>query len=404
MYALSLGSLIAPSALGFGTVDDASPIANLVLLAVIGAFTAVVLLGLVAAGPLTSSPLRALLLLPLVGLALAPFAVDSGAAIVSAATHLAVGFAIGTAVVVLGQRSAEATLTAAMVTVLLLSVAVSLWGPVAENELFSDDPGLVGLGKFRGALEDPNQAGRLGVVALILCVRNWNSPRGAQLYRLGAPLAVGVLVASQSRTAWIAALAAAATWAVWTKRRALLVAVITAAAIGALAVGSLSTSVDTDVLERDDSAGEAETLTGRTPVWGESIRAGLERPLSGYGFNSTSAPLHEAWWMGDIQFPAGHSHNLVLQVFLAQGTVGLALLAVALARIGTAATRSGVADVVLFIAVMVGTLTESLFVGRPDPYFFALALCAAASAKPASESVAQTLRKHRSQVRESIPG
>ncbi len=404
VYVVSLGCLIAPSALGLGSVDSAAPIANVVLLAVIGGFAAVVLLGLAAAAPLTSSELRSLLLLPLVGLALAPFAVDGGAAVVGAATHLALGFAIGAAVVVLGRRSAEATLTAAMLTVLLLSVVVSLWGPEANNELFSADPGLVGLGKFRGVLEDPNQAGRLGVVALILCVRNWNSSRSALLYRLGALLAAGVLIASQSRTAWIATLTAAVIWALWNKRHALLIAVIALAAIAALTIGSLSTSVDSTVLEREDSVGEVQTLTGRTDVWAESIQAGWERPFHGYGFNSASAPLHEAFWMGDIRFPAGHAHNLFLQVFLAQGTLGLAILAVALVRIGKSVARSGIVEVVLFSTVLVGTLTESLFVGRPDPYFFALALCAAASTKATGEPIAHSFGQQRSKVGERVTG
>ncbi len=78
----------------------------------------------------------------------------------------------------------------------------------------------------------------------------------------------------------------------------------------------------TDALDKD------VTLSGRTILWDLSIRAALERPLTGYGWfgfwTGSFGPSHDV-----LDFNPGwtppHSHNGFLELFLAFGVTGLLL-------------------------------------------------------------------------------
>ena len=79
------------------------------------------------------------------------------------------------------------------------------------------------------------------------------------------------------------------------------------------------------------SVGKDATLTGRTYLWSEGIKAGLTRPWLGYGYSAFWAPgqpLAERYWSEfDITSPTGfHFHNSFIQTFVDVGVFGLLLI------------------------------------------------------------------------------
>ena len=103
-----------------------------------------------------------------------------------------------------------------------------------------------------------------------------------------------------------------------------------------LAVGADITS---PVLE---ALGKSPTLTGRTYLWGEGIRLGMEHPLLGQGYAAFWTPgngeAERLWEKFFIAARTGfHFHNLFVQGFIDLGFAGVVILA---ALMGTTLIQS----------------------------------------------------------------
>ena len=77
-----------------------------------------------------------------------------------------------------------------------------------------------------------------------------------------------------------------------------------------------------------NSMGKDSTLTGRTYLWGEGIKAALQRPILGYGYSAFWAPgmpLAERYWaeFGIPDRTGFHFHNLLIQTQVDIGIFGL---------------------------------------------------------------------------------
>jgi exopolysaccharide production protein ExoQ len=80
--------------------------------------------------------------------------------------------------------------------------------------------------------------------------------------------------------------------------------------------------------------GRDYTLTGRTTIWDVSINMALKKPWMGYGFS--------AFWLGDegpstyvwrsLNYPAAHSHNGFLDLWLNIGVIGVVLFFLVFSR------------------------------------------------------------------------
>lgn len=99
------------------------------------------------------------------------------------------------------------------------------------------------------------------------------------------------------------------------------------------------------------------TLTGRTRIWDETLRAASDNLIFGYG--------PELWSVGfriKVGLPFSHSHNQFIHTFGAAGVVGVLALVAYLAGLARLAWRTRVASkgvtVVLFLYLLLRGLTE----------------------------------------------
>ena len=81
------------------------------------------------------------------------------------------------------------------------------------------------------------------------------------------------------------------------------------------------------MVSRSGDVAEITTGTGRTHIWAVVVQLIFERPVAGWGYGSTLFILPE--YAGDIRHIAPHAHNMILQILITSGFVGLAIFAVA---------------------------------------------------------------------------
>jgi O-antigen ligase len=76
-------------------------------------------------------------------------------------------------------------------------------------------------------------------------------------------------------------------------------------------------------VSRSGSVGEITSLTGRTEIWYTVMKLSELAPWMGYGYGSSVfvLPAH----MSDIGFATSHAHNLILQLLLTTGGIGVLL-------------------------------------------------------------------------------
>ncbi len=81
-----------------------------------------------------------------------------------------------------------------------------------------------------------------------------------------------------------------------------------------------------------DAFGKNTTLTGRTYLWSEGLKNGLEHPALGYGYSAfwvPGRPQAEQYWYEFLipQKTGFHFHNLFIQTFVDLGLAGFLLMA-----------------------------------------------------------------------------
>jgi O-antigen ligase len=126
-----------------------------------------------------------------------------------------------------------------------------------------------------------------------------------------------VLALTQTRSAWIGLLVALATVLALTRPRWL--AGLAVLLVVALFAGPAA------LRERALSAIDPHHVTNveRTHMWEAGARMFRERPLTGLGPRDLK-PLYDRYKSPEAREPAGHLHNVVVQVAATTGTVGLA--------------------------------------------------------------------------------
>lgn len=76
-------------------------------------------------------------------------------------------------------------------------------------------------------------------------------------------------------------------------------------------------------VSRSGDVGEVTSMTGRSAIWYAVLKLAELQPLTGYGYASSVFILPQH--VNDIGFPTSHAHNLVLQLLLTTGWIGVAL-------------------------------------------------------------------------------
>lgn len=194
---------------------------------------------------------------------------------------------------------------------------------------------------WRGSFIHKNALGPFLVVALLTILV---LERRRALRWCSATLAVGLLVMTQSVTAWWVATVCGGLlgWLSWyarTPTRTRAGVALPSLVLGGLAFAGLARIYPVVV----DAYGKDLTFTGRTVIWRAALEAIATRPITGYGvggvwFRPTEEPARGI--IADAGFTIFHTHNGYLELLLLLGAVGLALwLWLALAA-GLAAWRS----------------------------------------------------------------
>lgn len=221
-------------------------------------------------------------------------------------------------------------------------------------------------GSAIGLLTHRNSFGAVAGVALLLWLCG---PRGGIVPRLfGCFLAVAGLLLSDSRTAQVATLVALAVILCDVLLEASTrLGIAAAAVLASLSIVSFVRLGGVQPLLR--GAGKSGTLTGRTDLWQVLLDLGRDRPAFGHAWGSAWADGGPIADSVAFRFPGITSaHNLLLEMFLALGVAGVALLfAVLLRGFVVASPRNGVPShlrrctIALLAFMAVRGVTESGF-------------------------------------------
>ncbi len=184
-----------------------------------------------------------------------------------------------------------------------------------------------------------NQLGMVAALGVLFGLLNLRRLRAhGRVGALGwAQLALGiaVLLHSHSAGATVSAAAAGATaCVVMVARRApasirrgllvlLVLGLVLSSAVSLLAIGGLDGALH--------DIGKSSTLTGRTYLWAMGLKAAVQHPLLGYGYESFwvhGRPMAEQlWYQFSIESRAGfHFHNALVETLVEMGAVGVILL------------------------------------------------------------------------------
>jgi O-antigen ligase len=82
-------------------------------------------------------------------------------------------------------------------------------------------------------------------------------------------------------------------------------------------------------VSRSGEISEVTSFTGRTEIWYAVLKLAEMRPWTGYGYASSVFVLPEH--MSDVGFLTSHAHNVVLQLLLTTGWVGVILFVLSIA-------------------------------------------------------------------------
>lgn len=196
--------------------------------------------------------------------------------------------------------------------------------------------GLENNGLWQGRAGGKNALGRDGVIAALLMT--WQViafRRGRFVFLAGTGLAWGLILGSQSTTAFVSAillLAAIPVYQLLRAKKTLFGAVILTIGGGSILAAAIALSQLTFIT---NALGKDVTLTGRTTLWVESVRAISDRPLLGWGYSSFwtgwFGPNHDVWTaIGGFQ-PV-HAHNGLIDAMLDLGVLGGILYSVVIGR------------------------------------------------------------------------
>lgn len=112
------------------------------------------------------------------------------------------------------------------------------------------------------------------------------------------------------------------------------------------------------LVSRSGSVSEITSFTGRTEIWHAVWQLAAAEPWMGYGYASSVfvLPQHAS----QIGFATSHAHNLILQLLLTTGWIGVALFILSIISIGLrAATQRDRIIFAMLLFVIFNGITES---------------------------------------------
>lgn len=229
-------------------------------------------------------------------------------------------------------------------------------------------------GLWRGIFFHKNTTGRVMIFSLAVISAAWiGSGINRGLLAILGGLAVLIALGTTSQTALLGLLVLVGGVAVvrMVRGQALKSALITLVVLTIAWHGALVVFATYEVVL--EALGRDPSLTGRTDIWAYAFQAGLDRPLTGYGY--------DAFWNGDYSPGANysanwntpHSHNAWLEIFIGLGLPAALLMmgimvvttfrAVVLARYYPS-TTPGILIMLSCFSIMTVSMSEPVFLER----------------------------------------
>jgi exopolysaccharide production protein ExoQ len=286
------------------------------------------------------------------------------------------------ALVILGKRRVLQILVAAELLFLVGCWLTYYLYPELGRDPFLDPD--TGLDVVRlGGLQHPNATGRQAALTLaLLLIAGYEKVLGWRTVLIAGGFAALTLLLAESRTAWLAAIAATGLAATWKMDRWWRTSLAASAMLMLVLWFFIGADFDRlfSSISRSGNAEEIYSLTGRTELWRFSIDQLKTAPLFGFGHGGARFVCEHNGW------PTTHAHNTVLNVMLGTGLIGgLLVLGMFVAQGAAFLHRpklfpdmmlvvvfvAGLADTVLFHAIPASFTTVwaiSLFWRSADEY------------------------------------
>lgn len=271
----------------------------------------------------------------------------------------ALGVALGLVAVTLAPRMEPMVLATWGKRVLAAYVVASLVAFVLGAPLVSEPAGLEGSVlpfvdfRLQGIAGHPN---RLGPLLVLYLVFERIVPSRPLLRWGGIAVAVVLLVLTQSKTAWVAALVVLGIhlWADHERQREALVLTVTCSIAAIALLVSVSGLSLTDVVD-PQTAERVVTLSNRTSVWTVGLETFREQAVFGGGPN-----VFEDYAQATGLYWIGQAHNQLIEVLAEQGLVGLFGLVVFVAALVRSAGRTAVVSRLTSVSLVALVLIHSV--------------------------------------------
>ncbi len=260
-------------------------------------------------------------------------------------THAAQTLYLGTAFVVfslciavMNRAVSFRALVEGLVLGLTVTLLITLLSGQYAGDMLDPNPALVG---YFGS---KNTVGFLAELGIVSACTLWFLSRGLmrKLVSTVLPLAIACLclTLSHSGTALVScvvALVATAALALLSRfpHRLRLLLLLLAGVLGVALIG-IASSIDLEATLLN-ALGKDATLTGRTYLWLEGSRIGMESPLIGHGYSAfwvEGEPRAERYWQEfNIASKTGfHFHNIYVQALVDLGMIGALVIALLVIR------------------------------------------------------------------------
>jgi O-antigen ligase len=233
---------------------------------------------------------------------------------------------VPTALAVLGLRRIAVVSLVGLSLNLILNWAVYLLLP--EIGVFEESLAAGDFISRMGGLGHPNAIARTGAISAVLSLALLKNPQqgpvtagGRLLLRAVLVLGALTIVAALSRTAMVAMIAACSAVLIdrlLTRAGVAWMMLAASAVLCGVLLFELAGGRITDLLLATTKTGEVTELTsatGRTEIWAEAVRLILQRPITGWGLNSTPTLMEDY---------SRHTHNLLLHVAFSGGLLAAA--------------------------------------------------------------------------------
>ena len=256
-------------------------------------------------------------------------------------------------------------------------------------------------GRLAGLAGNANAIGRICCLGILICVLIW--PHLRRMARFLPHACLGLLVLtlllSNSRTSmFVTGLVIAIHLFARGRNFHLMIMGLCGLLLLLMAAIPFSEAIMI-AMSRSGRAEEIATGTNRTLIWHVVGLLGWQKPLTGWGYGSTIfvMPLYERF-MGHA---APHAHNIILQLWVSTGMIGVALFVTAfMSRLVAALAQNDRVVVSLLLFVAFNGLTESsAFAGMANIASVALVLAAVTQTRVVAVPAALKPAKRQDRVR-----